>query len=694
MGQLNEPLWVRVLALGSVLAFAAYGAVGLVLGDIGLFHPILWIAIGSLTFAGLAVLARPLARSVGVPTPASKVGAIGAVVIALSATIWNGLNAAKHLQLNRDGVSYLNAGKWLAEHGTLNVRPYVAPFTKTAPFVASSTGMTPRGSHLEFDVSHMLSATLAEAQHVGGDRWMYLAVPILGGLSLLVFYLLAARLLRHPFAALAATATLAFTMPQVSFSRDSTSDIPVQLLLFTAVWLLFDRRTLRSAGSGFCAGLLLGLIEAVRGDGLVFVLGVPILFAVVWMRAKHPDRRLLTEGMIGCAEGIGVGWLIAGFDLWLWDREYLSELQPNLIRVALLGTLLTIASIIVVRRQRRRPDLVEKLRSRRETAAKVAFGLVAAFGVGVWFVRPLVHKTRGDPNATVALVQRLGQLSIDPTRRYSELSVQWISWYLGPITLVLGIVGVAALAYLFVRGRLRIQPTTIALILAPPALLTLWWPSTTPDQVWAARRLIPAVLPGVILAAFGVLCAFGRDRSRPFLSERRFAVVVLAAVAALVPIYTINGVMQMTEQRGLTSVITDACTKIGPKGAVVVLAEARGPRSDAYLSDPQTLRSFCNVPVLVMLGRSNAPNLVSLATQWRARGRTLFLVSEFPQTILRQFPRAQIQPTLVGEELHVLEPTLDRRPSNYIGHQLPTAAVTQLMIAAVPGTPRVRAPAG
>ena len=68
--------------------------------------------------------------------------------------------------------------------------------------------MKPHGAHLEFDVSHMLSATLAEAQHLDGDRWMFLTVPVLGGISLLLFYLVAARLFRHPFAALAATATL------------------------------------------------------------------------------------------------------------------------------------------------------------------------------------------------------------------------------------------------------------------------------------------------------------------------------------------------------------------------------------------------------------------------------------------------------------------------------------------------------
>jgi hypothetical protein len=304
-----------------------------------------------------------------------------------------------------------------------------------------------------------------------------------------------------------------------------------------------------------------------------------------------------------------------------------------------------------------------------------------------------VQKTHAGPNAIVALVQHLDKVSIDPTRRYAELSVRWISWYIGPFTLALGIVGAAALAYLFARGSLRVQPATIALLLGPPALLSIWWPSTTPDQLWAARRFLPAVFPGLLLLAFALLCAVARDRTRPFLAERRFAVVLLAVAAVAFPLVTISDVSEMTEQRGLFSVITDACTKIGPRGAVVMLAETR-PASHAYLSDPQALRSFCDVPVIVMPGRTRAPALLLLANQWRAQGRRLFVVSEFPASILRVLPTAVVQPTLVGEELHMLEPTLSGGPSNYAPNVKPFGAVTQLMIAAVPAAPRARVPAG
>jgi hypothetical protein len=431
-----------------------------------------------------------------------------------------------------------------------------------------------------------------------------------------------------------------------------------------------------------------------HGDGIVFLLGLPVLFAVLWLRAKHVDRRRLAEGMFGCAEGVLVGLLIAAFDLWRWNRSYLATLQANFVRVAIAGMIITVASIAAVALHRRRPNLVHALRTRRATASKVAFALVAALGFAAWFVRPLVQKTHAGPNATVALVQGLHDISIDATRRYSELSVRWISWYIGPITLTLGIVGTAAVAYLFVRGSLRAPPATTALILAPPALLYIWQPSITPDHVWAARRFLPAVFPGLILAAFGLLCVVARDRSRPFLSERRFSVVALALVAAAFPIYSIRDLTEMTEQRGLFPVIADACPQIGRKGAVVMLQESLPPQSMAYLSDPQTLRSFCDVPVVVMLGKPQAPTLQLLADEWRAKGRRLVLVSEYPQTISRVFPQAPVHPTLVGEELHQLQPTLLGPPRHYASDQSRSGTATQLMIAEVPTTPPSRGPAG
>jgi hypothetical protein len=367
-------------------------------------------------------------------------------------------------------------------------------------------------------------------------------------------------------------------------------------------------------------------------------------------------------------------------------------LQGNLERLGVGIMVVTAGSILAVRLARR-PGFAESMRGRREPAAKIACALVLLFGFGTWFVRPLVQRTRATPNLVVGLIQRLEHQRVDPTRRYFENSVRWISWYIGPITLILGIIGAAFLARALLRGSLRAPPMIASAILGPPALLYIWKPSVTPDQIWASRRFLAAVFPGLILLAFGVMCAVARDRTRPALSERRFAVIGLAVLAAAFPWYTIRNLSQMTEQRGLMPVITDACHRIG-KGAAVVLPETRPKPSVAYLTLPQTLRSFCNMPVVVMVGRPQPRLLQLLASKWLAKGRRLFVVAEYPQSITRVFPNARLQYTPVGEEPHLLERSLVHRPSNYTSDPFKITATPQLTIVAVPRIPPRLGPAG
>ena len=135
---------------------------------------------------------------------------------------------------------------------------------------------------------------------------------------------------------------------------------------------------------------------------------------------------------------------------------------------------------------------------------------VFALGFGAWFLRPVLQETHGPGNGTVAFVQSLGHLSIDSTRKYAELSVQWISWYLGPLSLTLAIVVAAVVVSLLVKGSLRFPAKVAAFMFAPPALLYLWMPSITPDHIWATRRFLPAVFPGVILLVFAAIAAIVR----------------------------------------------------------------------------------------------------------------------------------------------------------------------------------------
>jgi len=648
-----------------VLAIAAFGAVGLFLADLGWYGGVAVLVLGAPLFAGLCACARPVwRRNRERAGAASTRGAVAAVALSIAYAVWNGANASEHVQINRDGGLYLNTGKWIATHGSLIVHPLVGPFASSAGLTNASNGVAVNGRELEFSLSHMLPALLAEAHSLGGDRMMFLAVPIMSGLALLAFYLLASRVLRSSAGALAAAACLALVMPQVSFSRDTTSEIPMQVLVFAAVWLLCVSETWDFPRVALCAGLLLGLVQPLHIDGLAYLLGLPLVGAAVWLDRRHRKRRVRRAAFVWMGIGALAGLSLGILDVTLRGHGYLSSVRGQVVALAVAGALVLAAGVGVLLAHR--ADLRIDIARVREPLARAAGVGVLVVGFAAWFLRPLVQVSRGKDNGTVIYVQNLGSLPVDAARRYAERSVQWIAWYLGPLSLTLAIFAAAVVVYLLVRGSLRLPPKIVLFMLAPPALLYLWRPSITPDHIWAMRRFLPAVFPGVILLVFGAIVAIARA-PRPFSPRLRTGVAVILAIGAIgYPAWATSHVFDMTEQRGEYATVRAACRLLGPRSAAVVLQES----SFVHQNDPQTLRSFCNVPVSVMTTKADPAVLRDLARRWRVDGRQLFVVAEFPATVRQALPGVAVRTTPVATNRHFLNYTLLWRPSHYQSESL------------------------
>ena len=119
---------------------------------------------------------------------------------------------------------------------------------------------------------------------------------------------------------------------------------------------------------------------------------------------------------------------------------------------------------------------------------------------------------------------------------------------------------------------------------------------------------------------------------------------------------------------------------MGDRGAIVVPQEA-APLT--WLYDPQTLRSFCDVPVGIMLsgqksalstrlpdGKLDPKLLRKLARQWAEQKRTLFIVAGNARTIRKLFPLATVRMVPRRVNHHLLEQTLVTRPSEFRSEQL------------------------
>jgi hypothetical protein len=298
------------------------------------------------------------------------------------------------------------------------------------------------------------------------------------------------------------------------------------------------------------------------------------------------------------------------------------------------------------------------------------FVLVAAFGA--WLVRPSVQEQH---HPALAALQEGGRLVVRYTTNEFEGSMQWMAWYLGPLTLSAAIVGGALLARALLRGRMLYTVAPVALLL-PGSLLYLWDARAFADHVWVTRRFLTAAFPMLILLALGLAASLWTPEiPRRFSTWARAIGVVIAVAAVAFPVYTLAPVRAMEEQAGYLSGLQNTCRTIGRRAAVVVLA---GPTmaSPDVREDwlPQALRGWCGARVTMLaLDIDTQPRLLDLAERWSKRNRRFFVVASGPGPIQQVLPDAHVTllPTVFNR--HLLEQSFDHRPSAYEQQSFPIA---------------------
>jgi hypothetical protein len=400
-------------------------------------------------------------------------------------------------------------------------------------------------------------------------------------------------------------------------------------------------------------GLALGMSALVSVQGLVYILPV-IPFAgalVVGRRATWAPFCIAC--LIGIAYGVAAAVLLA--------RPYLSALAPVPVAVGAIAAwllALTIAAVQVLRYERPRCWTRKVLTGRPlRWLPGVGAALVAAALIGL-AVRPYVQTVRGQPSLAVgrfiASLQRQQGLMVAPGRLYAEDTLYWVIWYAGVPAVLLGGLGAMLLVRRALRAMITWQDPTgaarnwalaLAVILWGSAVV-LWQPDVVPDQPWASRRLVPLVLPGLLLCAIwaaGWLAAGARERGAARVTSG--LVGAFCAVALLVPSaatafgaglshagksgglrLVARGMALHRTGQGEDAAVARLCSAIGRSAAVVIV--------DRVVAEQftQVIRGMCGVPAGWMVGQPAAA-VDSVLARIAAHGRRPVLLAARPSQL-------------------------------------------------------------
>jgi hypothetical protein len=600
----------------------------------------------------------PASRRPDVPADA----VIATVVIAVAFAVWEALRHSQQLLAGADPGVYLQYGYWIAKHGSAKIPLATAAFGGQGPLDFNTYGFIPNGSSLTPDFLPGLPLVLAAGVWLHGISGALLAGPVIAGGAVLSFAGLCGRLAGPRWAPVGAL-VLALTVPEQYTGRTTLSEPLVQVLLFGGLCLIIDslvvtRRRHASGASRVSGGSGGGLGEPLAPVAAMILAGVGGfafgLTLLVWIGALSlllPAFPVLALMFVArrpqagpMAMGIFLGAAYGLFALLSLARPYLSSQSSSLHVFGMCAAGFGVVTALVaplgfppVRAWARRvlvgrlrvPRLKWRLPSLAQAVQWVLFAAPVVILIG-FAVRPYVQVTKGftDPYVVryVASLQRLTHLPVNGRRQYYETSLDWVIWYLGVPAVLMACAGAALLGRRMIRAMYLWRASATAarlwsltyLVVAWSVVTVLWDPSVLPGQPAASRRLVPVVLPGMVLLAVWSACQL-KGRAHDFGARRvtSLAVGVCCALALVIPAFWSAFAPSVTIEHkassGLTASMTwrgVATTKtgLGTVAAVDSLCAAIGPNASVVFTDALTadyfapvVRGMCGQPATLVL---------------------------------------------------------------------------------------------
>ena len=620
----DEALFLAVA--GSVVASAW---LGLVLAEDGRFSLVAAAGILAVACAVLAVVSRArLAAPLRRPRSWAEV-APAAAVLALALLLQ--ARPTEYLVGGRDPGAYVAAMATIARTGgivvtdpvVLSIPPEDVELFYRNPQRPDFSWSRFMGLDLERPSSgrvfpqffHLFPAFGAYLFQALGVRGALATPPVFGVLgTLAVFFSL--RRLFGPAPALLAGILLGLNVVQVWFARYPVSETMSEFLLFTGMLLVLQWEERREGAFGALAGVTLGLSLLVRIDSALVVIPILLYVLVRRLRGDLPWRTALPFLAAFAALALHAGGHAA-----FWARKYVVDIvtrrywsQPAIVWLGATGVAL--AAIVAAHRfagEGRRFLEAHGQRLRRGLMWVVV--LLAAYA---YALRPALSAWAGgdgnDPARRWADPGPLLALGYRQLAAHDAQSLVRLGWFVTPLGLVLGILGLVAVLrewrprYLF--------PLLLGLGFS---VFYLYKVRVWNDYPFALRRFVPVTLPLLLAFAAWFLVRLARPGG-----ARRLVAGTLALLVGGFYVHDTARIARYVDWRGAVRFVDDVARRFGPEDVVIF----EQPRSIHLLSLP--LWAVQGVNALELARFNPDPDrLRHLVAAWRGRWRNVYFVHTY-----------------------------------------------------------------
>lgn len=431
-----------------------------------------------------------------------------------------------------------------------------------------------------------------------GLRGMLYVTPIFGTLSLLMIYFLGKRVFGGSAGALAAT-WLLLSFPQLHFSRAPYAEVVGQFFVIAMVYALTAYLQTRRTSFIVMGLAALAVSFAARLD-VILTLPAVLFFLLILVRRRD------TNGIVVSLLALAVA---LGYTLLTVNRPYVGATQelllaaqlralarPSVLAVLAAGGLLASSATLVALRRVSvlpRPHLI---------SGGMILILVLVMGYTL-HIRPL----------TPEFMWSRGQYFETHNNEIMAIAAQYVS----PLLFWLAAGGASLVIW---RQRLLSEQGLLVVFVISLASVFFWKYTTGRIYPVALRRLLPEVLPGMmLLGASAVSWLAGRDRWRT-------AAIVLAGLVAVLQIGVSGQYWFYREAAGTWDFIQDLSDRL-PSDAVIVFEPQENNSVVGWFAAP--LWSFYDRRALLL--REDQPDAQALGgalCHWQKEQRSVYLVTQ------------------------------------------------------------------